>query len=47
MMNIHEAFYEYVKKVIESQDSASHSEDKVRQITSAIELVEIVNKAPQ
>lgn len=43
-MNNFEAFYEFVKNVIASKDSADHAEDKVKKITSAIELMQIITK---
>lgn len=46
-MENYKAFYEFVKGVMESKDSASHSQDKIDQIKSAITLMEIITKAPQ
>lgn len=43
-MDNYEAFYNFVKNVIESQNAVDHAEDKIKKITSAIELMEIITK---
>jgi hypothetical protein len=43
-MDNYKAFYEFVKSVIESKEATDHAEDKVKKITSAIELMEIITK---